>query len=184
MMLLQWWWREDEILGTKLDSFVLLFGSPLESCWPGVGSPGFGTVKTFLEEDATVLKVVVDVPRGRIHHVFVVEWSYVCYTRSRLLEWVAILSVISNDWSELPLEYLVNNDTSCWKWIVEGSKSMTLVVWWILPICKDSSRPFLIIFKLPAHPLGGHRKHSGGYLSQNKLFHPNSRHRRDQNRWF
>ena len=43
---------------------MLLFGSPLESRWPGVGSPGCGTVKTFLEEDATLLKLPIGVFRA------------------------------------------------------------------------------------------------------------------------
>ena len=59
-----WWWREDDLLGAKLASFVLLFGSPLDSRWPGVGSPGCRTVKTFLGEDATLLKLPVGVFRA------------------------------------------------------------------------------------------------------------------------
>ena len=131
MMLLQWWWREDEMLGTKLDSFVLLFGSPLESRWPGVGSPGCGTVKTFLEEDATVLTMSSMYLVAEIHHVFVVEWSYAWYTRSRLMEWVVIVSAVSDDWSELPLKYLASYDTSCWKWITVSVSCSDSISPWI-----------------------------------------------------
>ena len=64
MLAMIWWWKEDDLLGAKLASFVLLFGSPLDSRWPGVGSPGCGTVKTFLGEDATLLKLPVGVFRA------------------------------------------------------------------------------------------------------------------------
>ena len=113
-----WWWREDDLLGAKLASFVLLFGSPLDSRWPGVGSPGCGTVKTFLGEDATLLKLPVGVFRAS-------SSSWCCCG----MELCVLHSFSSHRMScncfcyylqlELSLKCLAKYDTSCWMWRVQ-----------------------------------------------------------------
>ena len=107
ILVLSWSWRRDENkwFGTKLDSSVLLIGSPLAG-FPvsQCGEPWLQNSQNNLEESKKSKLVVapaqpvwtfLELQTSTMHSVkvavvFVMEWNYV-YTCSRLIEWVVNL---------------------------------------------------------------------------------------------